>query len=124
MGEPTRAYACDVGHRGWTALAAVAVAAQMAVLYVPQAPSVATGGLPLDKLAHLVVFAVPVVALVAAGAPRGWVIAIMALHAPLSEALQAVVLPDRSGDPADVLADLLGVALGGWLSRPGGPLRR
>ena len=33
-------------------------------------------------------------------------------YAPLSEVVQAVALPYRSGDLTDVVADLLGVALG------------
>ena len=105
-----------MGNRGRWALAAIALVIQLAVLYAPRTPTVETG-LPLDKVAHVVVFAVPVVALVAAGLPRRWVVMGMALHALLSEVLQAAVLPQRSGDPADVVADLVGVAIGAWLAR-------
>jgi VanZ family protein len=86
----------------------------MMVLYAPRAPAVDTGGLPLDKVAHVAAFALPTAALILAGAPRGWVIGLMALHAPLSELLQHLLLADRSGDPGDVLADLAGVVLGAW----------
>ena len=34
------------------------------------------------------------------------------MHAVLSEVVQAVFLPHRSGDPLDAVADLTGVALG------------
>ena len=124
VAEPTRAYAGDVGHRGRWLVAVAAMVVQFAVLYVPRAPSLPTGGLPLDKLVHVLVFAVPVVALVAAGAPRVWVVAVMAVHAPLSELLQSAVLADRSGEPGDVVADLVGVAIGAWLTRPGGWVAR
>jgi VanZ family protein len=109
-----------VSRSGWSRSAIVAVVVQLAVLYVPRTPQVGTGALPVDKLAHALVFAVPVVALVAAGLPRAWVVAAMAIHAPLSEVLQDVLLAGRSGDPTDVVADLVGVVIGAWLARPGG----
>ncbi len=92
--------------------AVLAVALNLAVVYAPQAPSVPTGGLPLDKIVHALVFALPVVALVAAGLPLTPVVVILAAHAPLSELVQHVVLPHRSGDPWDTVADLAGVAVG------------
>jgi hypothetical protein len=108
--------------RGWAAAGAVAL--QLAVLYWPRPPSVPSGGLPLDKVAHVVVFALPVVALVAAGAARRWVLAVLVGHAVASELVQHALLARRSGDPADVAADLIGVALGALLARrprAGGP---
>lgn len=107
---------------GWSAAAVLTVLVQLAVLYVPRAPQVDVGGLPVDKLVHALVFAVPVVALVLAGLPHGWVVTVMAGHAVLSELVQAVLLLDRSGDPWDVVADLVGVTIGAWLVRPGGRL--
>jgi hypothetical protein len=96
------------------------VSVQLVVLYVPRAPAVDTGGLPLDKVAHVAAFALPTAALILAGVPRAWVIGLMALHAPVSEVLQHRLLADRSGDPWDVLADLVGVALGAlWTTRTG-----
>ena len=103
--------------RARVGLAALALGLQLAVLYVPRAPSIATGGLPVDKLVHIAVFALPTVALIGAGVPRGWVIGLMAVHAPLSEVVQDRFLAHRSGDPWDVVADLLGVALGAFLTR-------
>jgi VanZ family protein len=108
-----------------SALAAVLL--NLVVLYAPRVPAVPTGGLPADKLVHVVVFALPTIALAWAGVPWRWVVAGMAGHALLSEVLQAAVLPDRSGDPWDVVADLLGIALGvavlGWLGRRSGRSR-
>lgn len=106
----------------WAAVAAVML--QLAVLYWPRPPSVPSGGLPLDKVAHLVVFALPVVALSAAGAPRRWVAAVMVGHAVASELAQQALLARRSGDPADVVADLIGVAVGALVAgrfATGGP---
>lgn len=92
--------------------AVAAVTLQLAVLYAPRAPMVDTAGLPLDKLVHVVAFALPTAALIVAGVPRGWVIGLMAVHAPLSEVLQHRLLAQRSGEPLDIVADLAGVALG------------
>ena len=111
-----------MSQRARSGLAALAVGLQLVVLYAPRVPAVDTGGLPVDKLVHVVAFAVPTVALIAAGLPRGWVIGLMAVHAPLSEIIQGRLLTDRSMQAADVVADLVGVALGalvaGHLRRP------
>ena len=95
-------------------LLAVVVVGHLVVLYAPRAPS--TGGVPgVDKVVHVAVFA----ALVWAGrrarlaAVPGLVVALV--HAPVSEALQHWVLPGRSGDPLDVVADVAGVVLGAVL---------
>ncbi len=67
-----------------------------------------------DKVVHLVLFG-----LLAAttrwrfGAVTTALVAVAA-YAPVSELVQGLLLTTRSGDPWDVLADLVGVA-GGWL---------
>ena len=99
-------------------LAAAAVLLNLLVLFAPRAPSVSTGGLPVDKVVHLLVFAWPTVALIGAGLPRRWVLLGMVAWAPFSELVQRQLLEHRSGDPLDMLVDLLGVALGAWLTRP------
>ena len=91
--------------------ACAAVVLQVAVLYVPSAPAVPTGGVPLDKLVHVLVFALPTYALVRAGMGRGLVVVLMVAQALVSELVQAVALADRSGDVADLLADLVGVGI-------------
>ena len=101
-----------------------ALGLQLAVLYAPRAPGVATGGLPVDKVVHAVVFALPTVALARAGVPRGWAVGLMALHAPVSEAIQHNLLRDRSGELGDIVADLVGVGIGAavlWRPRRGSP---
>jgi hypothetical protein len=95
-----------------------ALGLQLAVLYAPRAPGIATGGLPVDKLVHIAVFALPTAALIAAGVPRRWAIGLMAVHAPLSELIQGSLLADRSAERADVVADLAGVLLGTLVARP------
>jgi hypothetical protein len=44
---------------------------------------------------------------------------LLALHGIESELVQHALLPARSGDPADAVADLAGVAVGGVLPRGG-----
>ena len=103
-----------------------AVVVQLVVLYAPEG-----GGPPpfpqADKVVHVTVFLVPVALAVLAGFRPWAVAAVFAAHAVLSEAVQAVFLPHRSGNPGDVVADLVGIALGllvarlvqGALRRPG-----
>lgn len=88
------------------------MALQLAVLYAPRAPRLTTGELPVDKLVHVGVFALPTATLIWAGVPVRWVVGLMALHAPLSEVVQHALLPGRSWEAADVAADLLGVGIG------------
>jgi VanZ family protein len=92
-------------------LLVLSVAVQLAVLYSPE------GGGPAlfpnaDKVVHLLVFLVPVALAVVAGFRRWVVAAVFAAQAVLSEVVQATLLPHRSGDVLDAVADLTGVALG------------
>jgi VanZ family protein len=94
-----------------TVLLSVAVLVQLVVLYAPSAPSVS----PFpnsDKAVHALVFLAPVTVALLAGYRHRVVVAVFAAHAVLSEVVQHTLLPGRSGDPLDVLADLTGVALG------------
>ena len=84
---------------------------QLVVLYAPSAPS--DPPFPgSDKVVHVLVFAVPVAVALLAGGPLRLVVAVFAAHAVLSEVVQGAVLPGRSGDPLDAVADLVGVGLG------------
>ncbi|WP_299306237.1 VanZ family protein [uncultured Brachybacterium sp.] len=87
--------------------------------YLPSLP----GGIPgaevpgLDKVVHLLVFALTVFAAGRVLAPRkrfpmGWVVIVALAHAVLIELVQLVAMPARSGDAADVLFDAVGIALG------------
>ena len=90
------------------------VIGQLIVLYLPQPPD----GLPLfpfaDKVIHLGIFAAPTMLAVLLGRGRV-VIPVLAVHAPLSELVQGLFLPERGMDPLDAVADLCGVALGWWV---------
>jgi hypothetical protein len=103
----------------WRAVLALAVLVQLVVLYDPTQPSV--GGLAsvpgLDKLAHAAVFALVMAAGRLARLPRLPLLALTVVQAPVSEVVQALLLPQRSGDPFDVMADLAGCLLGWWLAR-------
>lgn len=109
-------------------LLVLAVAFQLVCVYLPSSPPVPSSPvIGFDKLVHATIFGLP-----AAIAPfvwrrgaRVWACWLaLAAHAPVSEFLQMEVLPNRSGDYADALADLVGVGLGilvGTLLRRRGP---
>ena len=114
VGEVAPAASSSAGRTGRPVvigLLVLAVAVQLVVLYAPS-----TGGPALfpqaDKVVHLLVFLVPVALALVAGLRRWVVVAVFATQAVLSEVVQAVFLPHRSGDPLDAVADLTGVALG------------
>ena len=50
-----------------------------------------------------------------AGVPSRWLLVALVSNAVVSELVQHFVLPQRSGDPLDSLADLIGVAVGAWV---------
>lgn len=94
----------------WTAFG-LAVAIHLVVLYSPD-----SGGTPpfahADKVVHVGVFAIVAVTGVLARlrpVPLG---AVLVAHAVTSEVVQAIVLPGRSGNPWDAVADIVGAALG------------
>ncbi|MDP3714488.1 MAG: VanZ family protein [Mycobacteriales bacterium] len=104
-----------------TAALAAAVLLSLYVLFAPD-----PGGAPrftgADKVVHVVLFA-----LLAATARwrcggRLPVWLAVAAYAVVSELVQGLLLVGRSGDPLDVVADLLGAGLGWWSVRvPRGP---
>jgi VanZ family protein len=92
-------------------LLGIAVLVQLVVLYSPSSP----GEQPFphsDKVVHLLVFLVPVTVALLAGAARWLVVVAFGAHAVVSEVIQALLLPTRSGNVADAVVDLVGVALG------------
>ena len=66
---------------------------------------------------HCAVFALPALFALLARLPLTPVVVALAAHAPVSEIVQATLLPKRAGDPWDVVADLLGVCLGALTAR-------
>lgn len=92
------------------AASTVAVAIQLMVLYLPgqATPSVALPG--IDKLIHATVFAVPVWLLATLTGRVTLIAGIFVGHAIASEIIQSRLIPGRSGDPWDLVADLFGIA--------------
>ncbi len=82
-----------------------------AALYWPRVEGPPAPG-HTDKVVHALLFMLPVVVAVLARLPWRALAVVLAVHAPLSEGLQELLLPRRSGDPWDALADLVGVGLG------------
>jgi hypothetical protein len=93
---------------------AATVVANLVVLYWPRA--VSQGGIPFaDKAVHVAIFAVVAVAGLLARVPLGWMVGLLVADAVSSELVQHWLLANRSGDPADVAADLAGVAVGAFV---------
>ena len=98
------------------------LAAFLAMSYGLYAPNLPAGNsdLPLDKLGHFAMFAVVAALAVLVEIRIRWIVVILIVQAVLSEIIQHLVLPGRAGDPWDLLADLLGIAIGVlaglWLS--------
>lgn len=110
--------------RAW--LLAIVLIGHLYALYKPGGPE--PGFLDLlfpagtDKVVHVALFAVPAFLLRRFWA-RWWPILLLALHAPVSELIQWRFVPYRSGDPLDLLADVIGIAAGvataAWATRRG-----
>nr|WP_269327430.1 VanZ family protein [Kineosporia mesophila] len=67
--------------------------------------------MPVDKVVHATIFGGLLWAAARANLRLRPVALALAGHAVASELLQHFVLPNRSGDPADVVADLVGVVI-------------
>jgi VanZ family protein len=90
-------------------LFAGAVVAQLVALYWPR--PVETGStLPIDKVVHALIFGAVMWTGARAGLPPRPLAAVLAVHAGVSEVLQATVL-DRDGNLPDAVADVAGIAL-------------
>ena len=84
------------------------------VLFVPQ-PVGPAGPPGADKVVHALLFAALAVTTRIRFGPAVRLLAFLAVYAVGSELVQAVVLPDRSGDAYDVVADLVGASVGWWV---------
>jgi VanZ family protein len=84
-------------------------------LYDPRQPGPHVG-LPLaDKFAHAFLFGSVAFLGLRVGLRARWLLSALVANAVVSEVVQHFVLPQRSGDPFDSVADLIGVAVGTWL---------
>ncbi|WP_022920570.1 hypothetical protein [Ornithinimicrobium pekingense] len=99
---------------GWLVLV-VTLVVQAVGLYSPTVPGPQDGPPGLDKVGHLVAFAVP--AAVAALLGARWVVVALVVHAVVSEPLQSQLAPLRQPDVLDALADLAGIAVGVAVAR-------
>lgn len=98
------------------ALLALAVVVHLVALYAPRLPSTGADGVPAsDKLGHVAVFGAVALTGMLAGLPARRLVPALLAHALVSELVQHWLLPDRTGDPVDVVADVAGVAAGWWL---------
>ena len=70
-----------------------------------------------DKLVHAGLFALLAATAVWRFGRRPAVVVGLVAYAVLSEVAQGLLLADRSGDPLDVVADLVGTAAGWLLGR-------
>ena len=84
------------------------------VLFSPTAPAGPAGVVGVDKLVHGALFAALACTARWQFGGRLRIFLLVAGYALLSELIQALTLPGRSGDPYDAVADLCGATLG-WL---------
>ena len=95
-------------------MAVMAVIGHLLALYLPGSDLPPAGPAGLDKAVHIALFAVPTALLIWwTGRPRT-VIALFAAHAVVSELLQGYLIPRRSLELLDVLADFVGIGIA-WL---------
>lgn len=112
-----------------TVLAGLSVLVHLFGLYRPSSPPSPSWFPDADKAEHLVGFGAPVLlVLLALGLRQGrrahrlpprtvaLVVGIFAAHAVVSEVVQHFFYVHRTGDPFDVLADWVGVAVGWGLA--------
>jgi len=104
----------------WRSAFALSCVVQLWALYSP-------GGGPelfpySDKVAHVLLFAAVAYTGRRVRLPAAWLGVVLVVNAVVSELVQHAWLSRRSGDPYDVLADVIGVLIGLWVA--GGRLVR
>ncbi|UFU02141.1 VanZ family protein [Ruania suaedae] len=93
-----------------------AVGIHLVALYLPTTPGGPSGPPGADKAVHVLVFALVMLTGRLLRLPGVPLAAVLAVHAGVSELVQHLVLPGRTGDVADVVADLAGVGLGWYVA--------
>lgn len=89
----------------------VSLAVMAWTLYAPVVPG-PPASFRLDLVVHAAVFALSTATGLAAGVRPSVLIGLLAANAVASEAIQHWLLPNRSGDVLDLIADLTGIAVG------------
>ena len=104
----------QTGDPGWLPTSAFGLSALTTVisLVLPDAPEVEVDVPGVDKLVHLLLFAVLALTATWRFGTRLAVGIALLLYAGGTEVVQAVLLPNRTGDVYDVLADVAGAVLG------------
>ena len=98
---------------GWRLAFALALAANVAMLYLPVAVGPPSSLPFLDKLVHAASFALIAFTALMARVPLRVLVVLIVGEAFVSEVVQStVIVLNRDGDWADVVADLVGGALG------------
>jgi VanZ family protein len=110
--------------RLWQAAFVVACLIHLYGLYSPRQAGPQMNIPNIDKVAHLVLFGSVAYLGLRVGVRARLLLGLLVANAVVSELVQHFLLPNRSGDPFDSLADLVGVAVGAWLGfrairRPG-----
>jgi VanZ family protein len=114
----------SVRARWWQAAFVVACLIQLYGLYSPRQAGPQMSIPYDDKVAHLLLFGSVAYLGLRVGVRARLLLGLLVANAVVSELVQHFLLPNRSGDPFDSLADLVGVAVGAWLGfrairRPG-----
>ncbi|HEU4947992.1 MAG TPA: VanZ family protein [Kribbella sp.] len=98
----------------WRAGFVLACLVHLYGLYSPRQAAPDPGVPYADKVTHLLLFAVVAYTGLRVGVPARLLLPLLVVNAVVSELVQHFLLPHRSGDPFDSVADLAGVALGAW----------
>ncbi|TDD17677.1 VanZ family protein [Kribbella turkmenica] len=98
----------------WRIAFVAACLLQLYGVYAPRETGPHVGVPQIDKVAHLFLFAAVAFLGLMVGIPARWLLGALVANAIVSELVQYYVLPQRDGDPFDVLADLAGVVVGTW----------
>lgn len=94
----------------WSAFAA-ALAVNLGFMYAPRVPG-PPSEIRLDLIGHAVTFAALTFTGLLTRIPPRWLLVGVGVNAVASEVVQHLLLADRSGDPTDLAADAVGIALG------------
>jgi VanZ family protein len=104
----------SVKARLWRAGFVLACLVHLYGLYSPQQAGPHTDIPYADKAAHFLLFGVVAYTGLRVGVPARLLLPLLIANAVVSEVVQHYLLPHRSGDAYDSVADLVGVTLGAW----------
>jgi len=94
-----------------------ALVVHLVALYTPTPPPLPSSVIGIDKVVHIVLFAVVLYAGVRAGLPLRPLVLLLLANAVVNELVQYQFLARRSGDVWDAVADAIGVGMAYLLLR-------